>query len=98
MDFTIKLCCDLIGEDDVSCAFLVRYSPGTDDVMYMTNGDPGYPGDPAECEVLGCYRETGEALSSESFCFRNWPAVEEELHDTASDLFGEYERDSYEED
>ena len=26
------------------------YSPGTPDVMYLPNGDPGYPGDPPEVE------------------------------------------------
>jgi hypothetical protein len=26
-------------------------SPGTPDVMYLPNGDPGYPGDPPELEV-----------------------------------------------
>lgn len=29
-----------------------KYYPGTRDVYYLRNGDPGYPGDPAECEIL----------------------------------------------
>lgn len=28
------------------------FSPGTPDVMYLSNGDPGYPGTPAEFEAL----------------------------------------------
>lgn len=27
------------------------YTPATPDVMYLPNGDPGYPGDPAELEI-----------------------------------------------
>lgn len=30
------------------------YFPGTPDVMYLPNGDPGYPGDPAETEITSC--------------------------------------------
>lgn len=28
-----------------------KYSPGTPDRWYMPNGDPGYPGDPAEVSI-----------------------------------------------
>lgn len=34
------------------------YSPGTPDVMYLPNGDPGYPGDPEEFEVTKIELET----------------------------------------
>jgi len=27
------------------------YTPGTPDVMYLPNGDPGYPGDPDELAI-----------------------------------------------
>ena len=27
------------------------YSPGTPDVWYLPNGDPGYPGDPPEMDI-----------------------------------------------
>lgn len=30
------------------------YSPGTPDVWYLRNGDPGYPGDPPETEWYIC--------------------------------------------
>lgn len=41
------------GEDvetiyDVECDL----TPSTPDVPYLRNGDPGYPGSPAECEIL----------------------------------------------
>jgi hypothetical protein len=29
------------------------YSPATADVMYLPNGDPGYPGDPEEFYITG---------------------------------------------
>ena len=32
--------------------YVVMYSPATPDKWYMPNGDPGYPGDPEELEVL----------------------------------------------
>ena len=28
-----------------------KFYPGTPDVWYLSNGDPGYPGDPAEAEI-----------------------------------------------
>lgn len=33
----------------------VNYTPATPDVMYMKNGDPGYPGDPEELEIDKLY-------------------------------------------
>ncbi len=38
-----------MGEADVVVEY--SYSPGTPDVMYLKNGDPGYPGDPPELEI-----------------------------------------------
>lgn len=40
----------ILGEIEVEVEY--AYSPGTRDVMYLPNGDPGYPGDPAEFEIL----------------------------------------------
>jgi len=40
----------ILGERDAY--FLISYIPATRDVMYLSNGDPGYPGDPAEVEIL----------------------------------------------
>lgn len=40
----------ILGEREVEVTY--KYSPGTPDVMYLPNGDPGYPGDPAELEIL----------------------------------------------
>jgi hypothetical protein len=31
------------------------YLPGTEDVPYLSNGDPGHPGDPEEIEFLAAY-------------------------------------------
>lgn len=40
----------VLGEQKVTVAY--NYTPGTPDVMYLPNGDPGHPGDPAKFEVL----------------------------------------------
>jgi hypothetical protein len=49
---TLTLTVDLgiLGEREAQ--FAVSYIPATRDVMYLSNGDPGYPGDPAELEIL----------------------------------------------
>lgn len=38
-----------VGEVELTCDY--DYSPSTPDVMYLPNGDPGYPGDPEEFTV-----------------------------------------------
>lgn len=32
-----------------------NYTPATPDVFYLPNGDPGYPGEPAELEVTAVW-------------------------------------------
>lgn len=48
------------------------YTSETPDVPYLRNGDPGYPGDPAEVEIeevyLGGVKLTPEQLKEE-FCY-----------------------------
>jgi hypothetical protein len=44
------------GEQTLRVTF--DYSPGTPDVMYLPNGDPGYPGDPEEFEPTRFELET----------------------------------------
>ena len=43
----------LAGEQEVVVEY--TYTPGTPDVMYLKNGDPGYPGDPPEVEILSMF-------------------------------------------
>ena len=45
----IILDCGDLGEQEAEIEY--TYTPGTPDVMYMPNGDPGYPGDPPEFEI-----------------------------------------------
>jgi hypothetical protein len=47
---------DFIERNDQEIEVFVsyRYYPGTPDVMYMDNGDPGYPGDSPSCEITAC--------------------------------------------
>lgn len=37
--------------DDRTLEVEGSYTPSTPDVHYLRNGDPGYPGDPAELEI-----------------------------------------------
>lgn len=46
---------ELDGEE-VEVTVEYNYTPGTPDVRYLSNGDPGYPGDPDEAEVTRVYR------------------------------------------
>jgi hypothetical protein len=39
----------------------IDYSPSTPDVMYLPNGDPGYPGDPEEFEITKVSLKNGES-------------------------------------
>ena len=34
------------------------YSPGTPDVMYLPNGDPGYPGEAPEMAITRLYKRS----------------------------------------
>ncbi len=49
---------ELDGEDagEVEVQVTGRYVPGTRDVMYLSNGDPGYPGDPSEGSIQSVVR------------------------------------------
>ena len=42
-----------LGEHDVQVDY--TYSPGRPGKMYMPNGDPGYPDEPAEVEILNVW-------------------------------------------
>lgn len=42
-----------LGEKEIE--FHGYYHPATPDVMYLPNGDPGYPGDPAEFNMDAIY-------------------------------------------
>jgi hypothetical protein len=46
MFFTLK------GAFTMNCAVFFDFTPGTADVRTLPNGDPGYPGDPPEVEIL----------------------------------------------
>lgn len=41
----------LVERDGQTLRFTADFSPGTPDVMYLPNGDPGDPGDPEEFAV-----------------------------------------------
>ena len=80
----VELTCSLIDEDDVDCGFAVTYTPSTPDVMYQRNGDPGWPGDPAELDVTKAWRMRTSAPLVEA-SFKDWDRVEDRLHDACAD-------------
>ena len=47
------------GDEEIDLSLEFDYSPGRAAVMYLRNGDPGYPEEPAECELLHAYRSNG---------------------------------------
>lgn len=50
---TVTLDFGNIGEHEVQVDY--TYSPGRPGKMYMPNGDPGYPDEPAEVEILNAW-------------------------------------------
>lgn len=48
----LNSCYAIITKDDVEFEVEFSYRPGTPDVLYMPNGDHGYPGDPPELEII----------------------------------------------
>jgi hypothetical protein len=77
---TLTVDCGLLGENDIT--FEVRCSPGTPDVLYLRNGDPGYPGDPEELEIVSAKR--GDIDITQAFTFD---------HDRLHELLCEQARD-----
>lgn len=51
------------GYREVRATVHYRYTKGTPDVYYLRNGDPGYPGDPDEFEVLRVVDAAGNEYS-----------------------------------
>ena len=41
------------------------YTPGTPDVPYLRNGDPGYPGDPDEIDIIKVFYMEKELTTEE---------------------------------
>jgi len=103
MSHTITLCvyCGLLGENDIE--FVVDYSPGTPAVMYLSNGDPGYPGDPCELEIVSATCNGVDI--TKAFDFGESASLYDQLLDKAAeaqeaeqeDRRGEYEADRREE-
>ena len=83
MKYTIQVPC---GHElaDVDCIVEFKCYPGRPAVMYLRNGDPGYPEDPAEIEVISVkdgrddYTESHAEMLSEddNFCEAAWQVYE----------------------
>lgn len=44
-----------VGDDNVTAIVTYSYAPGRPAVMYLRNGDPGYPAESPEVEALAIY-------------------------------------------
>jgi hypothetical protein len=78
----------ILGEIEVEVEY--SYSPGTPDVRYLPNGDPGYPGDPAELEILKVTYD-GENIT---FLFDGNDTFETLIADEVSALFADRNADA----
>lgn len=56
---------DIGAEVDLEITF--EYRRGRPAVMYLRNGDPGYPADPDEIEFISCKGPLGGELRQEDF-------------------------------
>src|SRR5689334_1290896 len=58
----VSFCASFVGTDgkeyDACCT--ANYWGGSPDVMYLSNGDPGYPGDPPEAEITSVTWDLGK--------------------------------------
>lgn len=63
------------------------YSPATPDVFYLSNGDPGYPGDPEEVEVLSITEDKkgGRVIADDEIDEKTFESLEERICDAARD-------------
>ena len=50
-------------DDHMACEVTFTFTSGRPAVMYLRNGDPGYPADPAEVEFVSARVEPGVTLS-----------------------------------
>jgi hypothetical protein len=65
---------------------------GTPDVPYLRNGDPGYPGDPAECEILKVSLNGVEVKDWENIKGFDVSKIEDAAYEAANDKAqGQYE-------
>jgi hypothetical protein len=65
------------GEAEVS----FTYSPGTPDVWYMPNGDPGYPGEPPEVDIDTVVNLQSRACINKILTNKQWGDIEDYLNE-----------------
>ena len=73
-DHVIMAACP-IADTDFWLHLHFRYTRGRPEVRYLRNGDPGYPADPAEVELVHVELEEGMTLPPKLFaCIEAWAA------------------------
>lgn len=61
------------------------YKAGTPDVRFLSNGDPGYPGDPPEFDIISVEADDGDPVTgldcdNDEFYYRVINEAENTLH------------------
>lgn len=87
--------CGTVTLDDIEFQVEYHYSPGTPDVWYLSNGDPGYPGDPPEVDIVSLKLWNVDLLSAipSALLEKIYEKVEElaaEMEDTAQAQHDDY--------
>ena len=62
-------------------------TPGCEAVMHLSNGDPGYPAEPAEIEDFKAYRD-GVEITDDAELERMFIALEDDIFEAAADDSG----------
>ena len=84
-EFTTTI--ELKNETEVDVIVEYNYSPSTPDVFYLSNGDPGYPGDPEEAEILSIRldEKNGRVISEEEISEKTFESLVEKACEAARD-------------
>jgi hypothetical protein len=73
--------------ENIEAEVIYDYTPSTPDVYYMSNGDPGYPGDPEEIEITKLFVNFGrQQIRIPLQC------LTESTYDRICDEISDYER------
>ena len=56
-----------LDDSELEITVTADYTGGTEDVPYLPNGDPGYPGNPPEIEITSAVDENGEDVELDEY-------------------------------
>ena len=82
-----------LGGHELRCQY--DFSPGTPDVMYLPNGDPGYPGDPEEFSVTKIELQYDDSLSVHPPVWIDLTDILADLGDEAAEKLDDIAREAF---